>query len=96
MNHSDLKAKILQQAAKDPAFREALKANPRQALSSLSIPIPADLELSVVEESPTHLYLVLPVESSELSEDELLDVTGGIRNRPPNREREAGGPKEWF
>ncbi|MEH0076273.1 NHLP leader peptide family RiPP precursor [Pannonibacter sp. Pt2] len=70
---------LVEKAVSDSAFREELKANPHAALKSLlgTNPIPS-LKITVVEEAPGEVVLVLPrsIAQDELP-DELLDMASG-------------------
>ena len=71
---------LLQKAAQDEAFRRELVANPSAAIGKVvGTQLPADLEITVLEESSRQLYLVLPAKagSRELAEEELAGVAGG-------------------
>ena len=79
----DLEQQIIARALKDPQFRAQLISNPREALASMGIQLPADVQVRVIEQEPNVLYLVLPeraeiIEAAgELSEAELAEVAGG-------------------
>jgi hypothetical protein len=70
-------------AAKDPAFRAALLANPRGAMAQvLEGPLPESLTIRVVEDTPDTLHLVLPpapAAGAELSDRQLERVAGGAQ-----------------
>lgn len=74
---------LIQKAWNDQAFHDALRANPRATIErELSIALPEGLEVEVVEETPTKVYLVLPARppasaERELSDEELGMVAGG-------------------
>jgi hypothetical protein len=75
MTRQDLIAK----STKDPDFREKLKADPRATVShEFAMTLPDDLEITVLEETPKHAYIVLPVPPSELTPEELAAVSGGV------------------
>ncbi len=71
---------ILEHALSDGDFRSALIANPRTTIETeLSINIPADADVRVIEEPANSFYVVLPTnvaEGDELS-DELLEAVAG-------------------
>ena len=81
----ELEAYLREKAWNDPKFREALLADPRatlrQELQTISpgTVIPDGVELTVHEESLTHIHLVLPLNpaSTELRDEELDLVAGG-------------------
>jgi hypothetical protein len=55
-----LTARILRKASEDPEFREELKADWRQIIGrEFDLTFPDDFEITVLEEAPQHLYLVL-------------------------------------
>jgi hypothetical protein len=62
-------------------------SNPKAAIAKeLGQELPAELEFEVLEQTPTKLYLVLPMSESvegspdeELAEEQLEAVAGGIR-----------------
>lgn len=81
----DLEAKLIEKAMADEAFKRELMSNPKAALAKeLGQELPADLEFEVLEQTPTKLYLVLPMSESagdspseELAEEQLEAVAGG-------------------
>jgi hypothetical protein len=70
---------LLAKAAQDAEFRRELLADPRAAIKAvLGVQLPADIQVTVLEETDRNLYLVLPAKASdELSDEELDQVTGG-------------------
>ena len=85
---SDLTAQLIARAWKDEAFKEELLRDPTavaaRELAQLQpgATLPADIQIQVLEETPTTHYVVLPakppIESGEvLSEVELERVAGG-------------------
>jgi hypothetical protein len=83
----ELEAALIEKAAKDAAFRRALVADPRGTLErELQAKMPEGCSLTVLEESPTQRYLVLPPapsrEGDALSDAELETVAGG--DDPPS------------
>jgi hypothetical protein len=85
---TQLEAKLIARAWKDAAFAEQLRRDPKaaaqQALAEVDpqARLPDDLEVRVLEETPTTLYLVVPPkpegpEAEQLSDDELEAVAGG-------------------
>jgi hypothetical protein len=73
---------IIDRATRDPQFRQDLLRDPvRTVEQELGVRIPTGVEIRVVEESASTLYLVLPPQSiatgQELSDRELEQVAGG-------------------
>ncbi len=76
----DIQTRLIGRAAIDAKFREQLLTNSRAAIEKeLGITLPPNLEIQVVEETPTKLCLVLPMkqETHQLSDVELKAVAGG-------------------
>ena len=74
--------RIIEKAMKDDGFRRQLLGNPRETIQhELGFPIPPTLNIHVLQEEPTSVYLVLPPkrdqQGDELSEAELTGVAGG-------------------
>jgi hypothetical protein len=75
-------AGLIDRAAKDDAFRRALLDDPKGTLErELGVRLPAGVGLTVLEETATNRYLVLPTApgraSGELSDAELEAAAGG-------------------
>jgi hypothetical protein len=80
----DLEERINVRAAKDQQFRSDLMGNPHATLKKeLGLEIPADIKITVLEESGTQHYIVLPQKHSGAGEPEgttgLLRILGGSR-----------------
>lgn len=57
----DLEAKLIEKVMADEAFKRELMSNPKAAIAKeLGQEVPAELEIEVLEQVPTKLYLVLP------------------------------------
>lgn len=79
----EMEARIIARAWKDEAFAQELRSNPKAAIEKEVGKLPDAIQIQVVEESPTNLYLVLPAKPSskmELSDAELDSVAGGGSN----------------
>lgn len=71
---------IMRKAAEDPQFRQQLKSDPRGALErEAGTRIPDDIEITVLEETHDHAYIVLPHSTSEMSRQELAGAAGGAQ-----------------
>jgi hypothetical protein len=53
-------AEVIARSWRDSAFRASLKANPKQALITAGMQIPADVEVVLLENTPTMVHAVLP------------------------------------
>ena len=78
---SIINMQIARTALANDEFRRSLIADPKAEITKrLGQPLPDNLIVTVHEESPTHLHLVLPYKpdpSFALSDDELEAVAGG-------------------
>ena len=64
-------------AAGDPAFREALTADPRSAIEErFGVAIPSSASIRVVEEQADEVVLVLPGQHSSELDDAMLEQVG--------------------
>lgn len=81
-SRQDFEAKLVIKSWQDEAFKQELINNPKTVYErELGKNAPGDLEVTIVEEKPNHIYLVLPVKpalesSQELSEEALESVAG--------------------
>jgi hypothetical protein len=77
----DLSRRLAERAARDPQFRQQLIDNPRQAVEEeLGVTVPGHVEITVLEEAPTQVYVILPPAApagSGLSESDLNQVAAG-------------------
>jgi hypothetical protein len=83
----ELETRLIDRAWRDAAFRRALIEEPRGTLErELEVKLPAEVRVTVLEETPTSRYLVLPPRPRsgdvELSGDELEAVAGGYQPGP--------------
>ena len=79
---SEIEAELTERALKDEAFRRALIDDPKGTLQrELNVQFPEVVSISVVEETPTNRYIVLPTRppsaDRELSDAELEAAAGG-------------------
>lgn len=56
----EIKAKMLAQATQDSKFRSRLIAEPLAVIAEKGWDVPTQTQITVVEETPNHYYLVLP------------------------------------
>ena len=82
-SRTEVERRLIERSLQDESFRQRLLADPRAAIEQeLGSRLPESIEVRVVEESADTIYLVLPSRSadaqgSELSDQELEDVSGG-------------------
>jgi hypothetical protein len=61
MSLDSLKVQIIKKAWAEPAFKKSLLSEPKKAIKeAFGVEIPENIELKVVEESPSLYYLTLP------------------------------------
>jgi hypothetical protein len=75
---------ILAKVIENPAFAARLKADPKAALrEAFDVEFPADLQISVFQETPNYLMLCIPLMmTDEIADSELEAVAGGIGMGP--------------
>ena len=80
---AQLEAELAERAHTDDAFRAELTSNPtaviRRELAAHGIALPDDVTVTLHEETPTALHLVLPPDPTAVEElhDEELDLVAG-------------------
>ena len=72
-----LRQAVATQAIKDPDFLEALKSDPKKALSEFTGSDFSGVNVQVVEEDGDSLVLPIPKVSADLSVEQLEAVAGG-------------------
>lgn len=86
---------LLGRAARDPALRERLLADPRAVLHSESLELREGLRMHVVANTAQRVHLVLPPLQAEALSDAVLDsVAGGADAH--QRGRPSGGHRPLF
>ena len=78
----ELQSQLVERATRDQSFREELVRDPKGVIQrELGLQIPPNLEIRVLEETPTTSYLVLPpapvAAGQDLSDGDLEAVAGG-------------------
>jgi len=77
-DRNEISEQIRERAASDAAFRSQLMADPSAAVSALlGTPVPPNVTITVHEESPTDIHLVIPA-SVNLNDADLQLVAGGF------------------
>jgi hypothetical protein len=78
LTRSELEAILAERIAADPAFRDALLADPRGVVAEiLDVPIPESVQVVLHEESMTQIHLTIP-KGDELDDADLELVAGGL------------------
>ena len=73
----EIERRVVRRAWADPAYRDRLRHDPRAALEDeLGISLPSRLRVTLVEEGPDHMCIVLPVDLSGISERDSQAMTG--------------------
>jgi len=83
MTRAELETLLIARAGKDPDFRQQLLTHPAAAIKAVAgLELPPEVEVTVFQETPRRLCLVLPARpSEELAESELDAVSGGTEPR---------------
>lgn len=81
-NRKDLEAQLIEKAWQDEAFRQELLRHPKAVIEAgLGKKLPSDLQITVLEETPNLIYLVLPANPDSLTDQDLsaeeLDLVAG-------------------
>ena len=63
----------------DEGFKRKLLANPAATLKAEGVELPADLTVKAVENSDKVFHLIIPAKPTELSDEDLDKVAGGVR-----------------
>jgi hypothetical protein len=80
---AEFEADLIAKSWQDDKFKQDLIADPKAVFEQkLGNKAPADLKITVLEENPKQIYLVLPVkpqleETEELSDEALNAIAGG-------------------
>ena len=92
----DIEDRIAAEAWKNPQFKKELLENPRAAIMKhLNINLPDHVEISVVEETPKHITLVLPVNPAETGSELTLEALDAVAGGTISPTYEFGCTKAW-
>ncbi|MBP3962975.1 NHLP leader peptide family RiPP precursor [Paenibacillus lignilyticus] len=68
MSEQELQQQIIEKAWSDESFKAQLLADPKAALKeAFNLTLPEDVELVVIEETPSKLAFVIPQNPSEVA-----------------------------
>jgi hypothetical protein len=70
--------KIIAKCWSDEAFKQKLLADPAATLKAEGVTLPAGLKVQALENTAQTLHLVIPVRPSDLSDEQLESVAGGL------------------
>jgi len=74
---SEIERRVIDRAQSDAEFRDRLIESPRAALAEiLGVELPGYVEVTVVQERPDLLCIVLPVDLSGMERDAVWAMTG--------------------
>jgi hypothetical protein len=65
MNRREMEKKLIDRAWQDAAFQQELLSNPKATLEKEGIKLPVNIEVKVFEETPTTLYLIIPINPNQ-------------------------------
>ena len=78
VTRKEFEEQLIKKAQADKDFKKALVDNPKAVLVQLGVQVPDEVEVKVVEESAKVVYLVLPFNPDQLTDEQLNTVAGGI------------------
>jgi hypothetical protein len=81
VNQEEQAKKMSQLIAKcwaDESFKQKVLSDPATTLKAEGVELPAGLLLKVHENTDKVLHLVIPAQPTDLSEEELTNVAGGV------------------
>ncbi|HPZ43894.1 MAG TPA: NHLP leader peptide family RiPP precursor [Bacillota bacterium] len=78
LTREELEKKIIKKAQSDHNFKKFLMEKPHEAIAQFGVQVPEEVEVRVVEESANVVYLVVPVNPDELTDELLNAVAGGV------------------
>lgn len=76
--HAKALSQLIAKCWADEAFKQKLLADPDAVLKAEGLELPAGLTVKVLENTDKLFHLVLPPKPTELSDDSLDRVSGGI------------------
>lgn len=74
----EIEEKLVKKAWEDEDFKKQLLEDPKAVLEKAGLKYPENVTVEVLEETADKVYIVLPVNPNELSDDQLDDAAGGF------------------
>ena len=92
----DIEDRIAAEAWKNPQFKKELLENPRAAIAKhLKIDVPAEMKISVIEETQKHITFVLPPNPTETGGELTLEALDGVAGGVISPTYDYGCTKAW-
>ena len=80
---------IIADCWRDADFKKRFIANPKQTLAERGIAVPDQIEIKVVENTQRQYFITIPEPVSELSEEQLDSVVGGVASPSESKQLES-------
>ena len=82
---------------KDEALKQRFMADPKAVLAEHGIPVPAGMDVKVVENADNCVHITLPMKpSGDLSDDQLANAAGGTLSQVAAISQGGGGGNGGF
>lgn len=79
----DTQARLIARAMKDQAFRAELVHNPKRIIEKeCGVRFPVDVDVKVLEDTPTTVHVVLPAQLSLDAPEGFMDEISDLTNAP--------------
>lgn len=70
---------VISRAWSDPAFKARLEADPAAVLREAGVPVPKDMRIVLVENTPAVMHMVLPLAPEHADFDVIVAGKPGVR-----------------
>jgi hypothetical protein len=95
-SRADFEKVLINKACTDADFRLRLRADPKAAIrETFGVEVPPDVQIEVLEETPSKFYLVLPPQTDELTDEQLAAVAGGVGGSTLAMKEQMVASKIW-
>jgi hypothetical protein len=90
MDRREFEGRIIEKAQQDPAYRQRLLSDPKSVVAEElekirpGTTLPDQMKISVVQEDPDNLTIVLPINPADLTPDQLRGAAGGAQDVQAN------------